>query len=288
MITIKIPDVINNVPVHPIPGHQKTPMIERFAAQKLPQMNIKTDRKYLPVYWSDYHASHGWGSHTQELQMIITKVVNQYPNDKFFTISQGDDGTLVNIPRCKIFSGGGTGDVPIPLLCDLQTPPKPPTPRFFASFMGSVCGRHKVRENMCMLRKDPGIFITETGPGQNYSQMFIDSKFALAPRGYGKTSFRMYEAIRHGTIPVYLGDISPHDKNKTTDLWLPYSDQLNWEEFAVLVHCPQDLPDLAERLRAISDEKYAAMKKRLLEVAPKFTMEGTCDYIKWYLENKDK
>jgi len=32
------------------------------------------------------------------------------------------------------------------------------------------------------------------------------SKFALCPRGYGKTSFRIQEALQYGAIPVYISD----------------------------------------------------------------------------------
>src|SRR5690606_4276283 len=50
--------------------------------------------------------------------------------------------------------------------------------------------------------------------------------FALCPRGYGKTSFRLYESMQMGCVPVYIYD----------DPWLPYTDILDWSELAVLCH----------------------------------------------------
>ena len=41
----------------------------------------------------------------------------------------------------------------------------------------------------------------------------INSKFALSPRGYGRSSFRIFECFELGTIPIYIwNDIN----------WLPF------------------------------------------------------------------
>ena len=34
--------------------------------------------------------------------------------------------------------------------------------------------------------------------------MQLDSKFALAPRGFGRSSFRFFEIFKLGTIPIYV------------------------------------------------------------------------------------
>jgi hypothetical protein len=38
----------------------------------------------------------------------------------------------------------------------------------------------------------------------------LESKFALAPRGYGRGSFRFFECFQLGTIPIYIWN----------DIWL--------------------------------------------------------------------
>ena len=60
---------------------------------------------------------------------------------------------------------------------------------------------------------------------RRFVELMSRSVFALCPRGYGRTSYRMYEALQLGCIPVYI-----HDES-----WLPYADELDWREFAVLV-----------------------------------------------------
>ena len=42
------------------------------------------------------------------------------------------------------------------------------------------------------------------------------------PRGYGPTSFRLYESIEMQSIPIYISD----------EFILPYSNIIDWENFA--------------------------------------------------------
>ena len=56
--------------------------------------------------------------------------------------------------------------------------------------------------------------------------LVAQSLFLLSPRGNGATSFRIFEALEHGSIPVYIFD---------DHCCLPFSDLLDWESFAVLV-----------------------------------------------------
>jgi len=55
----------------------------------------------------------------------------------------------------------------------------------------------------------------------------IDSKFALAPRGYGRSSFRFFEIFQLGTIPVYIWN----DVN-----WLPFQDTIDYSRLCVSIH----------------------------------------------------
>jgi len=92
----------------------------------------------------------------------------------------------------------------------------------------------------------------------------IKTVFALSPRGYGRTSFRMYEAIELGCIPVYIYD----------EPWLPYTDVIDWREFSVL--CSQgDIDSLPERLKSISDswrQSALSLADRLYD--DYFTLDG--------------
>jgi hypothetical protein len=51
------------------------------------------------------------------------------------------------------------------------------------------------------------------GPSNEWSLLIQNTKFNLAPRGYGRTSYRLAEIIQIGRMPVYMYD----DYS-----WLPY------------------------------------------------------------------
>jgi xylogalacturonan beta-1,3-xylosyltransferase len=55
------------------------------------------------------------------------------------------------------------------------------------------------------------------------------SRFTLCPRGYDKATYRLYEAMQLGSVPVYISD---HHV-------LPLADELDWEEFCVIVDAGQ-------------------------------------------------
>jgi hypothetical protein len=65
---------------------------------------------------------------------------------------------------------------------------------------------------------------------QAFRHIAAQSLFLLSPRGNGATSFRIFEALEHGSIPVYIFD---------DHCCLPFSDLLDWEAFAVLVHAKE-------------------------------------------------
>jgi hypothetical protein len=101
-----------------------------------------------------------------------------------------------------------------------------------------------------------------------FLEIMSQSRFSLAPRGYGKSSFRMYEALNMKSVPVYVYD----------EPWLPYTEILDWSKMAVLIHV-KDIPTMYETLLAISDEDIANMHAYYEKHKHLFTYEGMCEYI---------
>jgi len=88
-------------------------------------------------------------------------------------------------------------------------------------------------------------------------------------RGRHKTSFRLYEAIQMGAIPVYIYD----------EPWLPYRDVLDWNSFSVLVHVDQ-VRELPEILYRHTPQEIADKQTRLRSLfADYFSFDGTCRQI---------
>jgi hypothetical protein len=101
-----------------------------------------------------------------------------------------------------------------------------------------------------------------------YLNIMSKSRFTLAPRGYGRTSFRLYEALRLGSIPVYIYD----------EPWLPYTEEIDWSKMAVLVHV-DELGGIYERLCSITEDEVAAMLAYYKKHSHLFSYEGMCEYI---------
>ena len=57
----------------------------------------------------------------------------------------------------------------------------------------------------------------------DYDSLLLDSKFAAVIAGEGTHSYRLYEALQAGAVPVVLGDTP-----------LPFSHIIPWEKIAVI------------------------------------------------------
>jgi hypothetical protein len=237
--------------------------------QKYPEL---LDR-YIPVFWTEIN---NMGYDRNKLQAILDSL----PQDgrKYFTICQHADGIHNQLQHTEVFFLGGRGDTPLALIYDnarvfghYASNEK----TIFCSFVGA--NTHPCRVQMCnALRGKPGVVLSIEGwtnkiPAHKQTE-FLEftsrSKFTLAPRGYGRTSFRLYEAFKLNSVPVYVYD----------DPILPYTDVLDWSKLAVLVHTSQ-IDNLYSILQNISDETYEAMRSYYKEHAHLFTYDGMSDYI---------
>ena len=259
------------------PPHQMgNPMIEERALEYFTNpkntASIETELVYLPIQWTAYHGSHHYGQYTADLQIYYREIISQIPNAKFFTIVQWDGGALVELPNCTVFSCSPaqgdnwapipdvdgwkqTGDkgeyVPIPVLCDPHPVTKITDPKYKASFVGRRTDgiRDKMFqeledvEGFCLKRHNSAGLENST---HAFRSLMDDSIFALCPRGYGPTSFRFYEAIQMGRIPIYISDT----------FWLPFQEFVDWERAALLIS-PEEIHTIPERIdELLQSEKY--------------------------------
>lgn len=266
------------------PSHQKGPLIEEYFYNSYG--DIECSFNYLPIFWTNIYtimAKYPKKKPPISLQEIIDSLDKK---KKYFAIVQHDNGIQEDMPdNVLIFSSGGKGHIPIPLLCDAH-PKQNEERNIFASFVGVV--NDKINDHNGIRTKMRKTVFTPQHPdfhcieGKNdisiFEKMMSKSIFALCPRGFGKTSFRMYEAIQMGCIPVYIYD----------DPCLPYQHKINWEDFSVLYHV-DDLPHLADILHSYSEEKIKKMQIKLEELYPKyFTFDSVCQDIMQTIQFMDK
>lgn len=222
------------------------------------------ERLYLPVFWTTYYIKNGFKT-CEKLQAFLNSLDR---SKKYFTVIQYDDGILENIDGLdiKVFSSGGKGDIPIPLLADgITLQPKPWEEKdILCSFVGS--NTHPIRQKMYdELHDKEGFQISfEKKSPEEYLDIINRSKFTLCPRGYGKTSFRLYEAIALRSVPFYITD----------EPWIPYTSiaqgifPLIDEEHIYL------LPNLIKKF-----PYKLCLENRDMMLKTHFTYEGVFNYI---------
>lgn len=249
-------------------NHQYPPgnnlVFEEFFLNKFINDNPNTQRIYLPVQWTCFYISRNYG--TQDMSDLQSFLDNLPRNKKYFTIVQWDDGILNNIDGLDIlkFSSGGVGDYPIPLI-NLPHKKIERERNIFASFVGMISGRHKIREeiNRLFSQKD-GFLISENMGFDKFKEVMETSVFSLCPRGYGKTSFRINEALNLGSIPVYIYD----------EPWVPFTDLVDFREYGVMIP-ENEIVNLEKILKSISHEEIKKLQKKGFEVYNDFyTYEG--------------
>lgn len=264
--------------------------LEEYAYEYLTehQRTIQTEYIYLPIFWTNLQNHVAFQKQKGGLAVLLEKAISLYPTAQFFTIVQHDDGPLLPLPKNTLVFGACSGDIPLPLIYEDKTNtllqyPRPLTDNspkpYLASFVGTLT--HPVRQQMVRHLENKANIALHTKPHQEWtnqvSAMAADqfltlttqSKFCLAPRGYGRSSFRFFEAMLLDTIPVYIWD----DKE-----WLPYKDIIHYSDFAVSLH-EKDLPKLYNILESISDEQYEQMKTNLIRHRQLFTLPSMCEYI---------
>ena len=254
--------------------------------------SINSEYIYLPVFWTSYYVINNFFNN---LDILYTWLNTLNKNKKYFTIVQCALGIFVQDFNLNItvFSAGGggvnlnnkntineinyygvtrsifygnKGNYDIPLICNPLFPCININKDIFCSFMGRF-DTHKCRFDMKKaLQNDSKFKIFNSVNFEEYKNILNRSIFTLAPRGFGYTSFRIYEAILANSIPIYIWE----DKKI-----LPYSDEINWEDISIIIHT-NDINTLPEILSNINIKK---MQNNILEVKHKFSFDYINNYI---------
>ena len=267
---------------HVYPPFKNGRYMEEFAYETLlsKKDEIQTDLVYLPIFWTNLQNHPGFAQSKAKYQIVLDQFLQTYPkNTRYFTIVQHDDGPQLQLPKDTIIFGACTGTIPLPLIYEDTTNRlsqlEHKEPDLLASFVGSLT--HPVRQRMASAVESRPDIVCRMQKGWNVkvpaeqADEFLDltmrSKFCLAPRGYGRSSFRFFEAILMDTIPVYFWDDVE---------WLPYKEHLDYKLFSVSI---SDISKTYDILSGISEDRYQAMKAELQKVKHWFTLEGMMDYV---------
>ncbi len=205
----------------------------------------QADRHYLPVFWTNWHIAHQYGKEGREELAAELKRVMIDPA-KTFTLCQYADGPLVATGAIEVYlsSRGGEQGRDMPLLCAPHLfEKKKRVRRFLAGFVGRM-DTHPLRAELSRLTAEDGDFRFTDGyvSERFFIEDCLQSYAALCPRGFGGGSYRFFEAMQLGVVPVHIGN---------TDI-RPFKELVPWEEMsfyfatpaeavAVLKNTPKDL-----------------------------------------------
>ena len=138
--------------------------------------------------------------------------------------------------------------------------PMPAAPPLLYSFRGRFA-THRIRPRLARLQHPRGVVLDTEGrmDGRAHGRIFMgygqgdvdafytlcrDSAFMLAPRGYGASSMRLFEAMQVGRAPVIVGDA-----------WIPPVGP-DWGAFSVRV-AERDIASIPDRLEALEPRAEA-------------------------------
>lgn len=245
----------------------------------------RNNRLYIPAFWTAMQIEGWFPYEKQRLQEILNKYIDTNPSPGgYFTIVQHDDGVMFDLPSNTLIYGACTGNIFIPLIYQDTRNTLLNLPRIsyqnkniFCSFVGTIT--HPIR-NICYneLHINPKYEFYmknewSNSVNSNLQDLFIEktrySKFALAPRGYGRSSFRFYEIFQLGTIPIYVWDDTE---------CLPYMEFIDYSKFCISIH-ESKINLLDEILTNIDEVKYQEMLNEYQKIKNIFELEFMCNYI---------
>ncbi len=251
---------------HSFSGHSG-PWLENVFYDAWISLKPRTSRIFVPVAWTD-------AMHVSTLKLHMQQVLNQLnPKFKYFTIVQAGRG--FNHPKLALyvpshidfilFSAGGDSPplktVPVPLLKE-ELKPVGLAKSIVASSQCNI-GNHAVRGTLQARYNSSYLFLAQS---DDWRVITESSNFSFCPRGFGPTSFRLYETLQLGTIPIYVWE---------GEKWLAFEDRVNWDDIAIVVES-HDIDQIGSR---IAKADVDSMRAAVAEHRHLFTYDFTIQYI---------
>jgi hypothetical protein len=261
--------------------------LEEYFLQNYLNNSIITKRKYIPCLWTNFQIEFDFNSKKNKMNHELSEWVKNNPSSEgYFTIVQYDDGCLLNLPPNTLIFGACSGDIPIPLIYEdncnkmmyMATVKSFQNKKILCSFVGCntthslrhvICSNFIGDRDFCFQSYNNWTSNIDISNQSSYVNISCNSKFCLAPRGYGRSSFRFFEILKLGSIPIYVWD----DKE-----WLPYKNEIDYSLFSISINI-NDIKSLKTILLSIDETKYNQMLDEYKKVSHLFTLEGMTNWI---------
>ncbi len=221
-----------NIPVHGAVGYSG-PWLENHFISRFVDKPLSYFRGLIPLFvqWVDIHVvifnetekTHPTMSIPFDTHATLPQTIQDMlrPDVLYVAVNQDDQGLgrlTLNMPNVLSFSAGGYGHIPLPLIkgeLRYQAPPSPDQWKADVGFFGNPRPRLARHLLLAEVRRH----VSQVGlkgafsPSPRWEQEIGLTKLNLAPRGFGRSSYRLAEIVQIGRIPAYMYD----------DMrWLPY------------------------------------------------------------------
>ena len=248
---------------------------------------------FIPIFipWTDHWVNK---MHYQDLLDRLSDVLR--PNVPYITVSQNDEGLpggykfdLNRFPNLLVLSAGGYGHIPIPLLKQQEkkrnqerTMSQRSSLLSFAGSLGTAPLREEMHNYLSAVdhsRINNGSNVTTVYTyykGEKWRDTMLSSQLSMCPRGFGRTSFRLTEALQMGLIPVYVySDVA----------WVPYADLFTQIGFKTNM---TSISQLIDELLETPVTKLEQMEEHVSILAKShFSPEGILHQIGLFMTGKE-
>ncbi|WP_078430431.1 exostosin domain-containing protein [Alkalihalobacterium alkalinitrilicum] len=199
----------------------------------------EADWHYLPIFWTRWVS---YGLKRDRLKKLKHDIDNIIIDDKkTFTICHHKDAPFISLDKTLIFSTTRKhNSIDVPLLSSPhRLPNSVPRKKYLASFVGSL-RTHRIRMDMFMkLKHRKDIFLYNGNKGDTFFvNKLLESYISLCPRGLGVNSYRFFESMQLGVVPLIIGDIDTR----------PFKKYIDWDRVSYYICTVSNINELMDNL----------------------------------------
>lgn len=267
---------------HIFPPLVKGDNIERAFYDYIRKNNPKLKRSYINVNWANLYYNKQFAGYPYDSNGLQKDLDGLDSKGKYFAIVQYSSKIQHKLPKNTMYIGNSFGNLPMPLLYDNKDVFSNIEVKTWSQ-KNILCGfvgghshilRSKVKQYVDKF--EDYYYFEHTSGSMNYDtdkfiSNVIDSKFCLSPRGFGRSSYRFFEVVKLGSVPIYIWD----DKN-----WLPFKNKIDYSRLAIVLNI-SEIDKLDSIIRAITEEQYDSMISYAKSIMYLYTYDGACkEFIK--------
>mmetsp|Transcript_8300 Transcript_8300/g.8458 ORF Transcript_8300/g.8458 Transcript_8300/m.8458 type:complete len:372 (+) Transcript_8300:148-1263(+) len=284
---LHITSAYRNFPPHKYKEY-KGPWIENYFISTFLPEPLSYFHGLFPLFiqWVDIHVNSITRNHNSQIPSmsnLMNEMEHSLRSDViYFTVSQDDEGLfelIEKFPNILIFSAGGYGHIPIPLIKgNIDYIPMNYPAQYTVGFYGGTL--HSSKRLQIFKELSNITYYYNISHKFKQSQHWISdishTLFNFAPRGYGRTSFRVAEIIQIGRLPIYIYSDIP---------WVPYRDtSIDYNNFGYVCNV-NDLDETVKKMLNCTPVEVQRMLHRVKDVREYYTYEGVMKQIKLFLQD---